>query len=494
MSRPPRPSAAVVLTRNRLANRQVFWVRRSSRVAFMPGHYSFPGGGVEPADHEAARYFHGPEELRPSLAAAVRETFEETGVLLGAARLDDLPATRKALLAKEIPFIEALERHQAQPAGVVFHEAARWVTPPFSPMRFSARFFVADCPEDQHPEVWEGELAMGEWIAPAAAVDLWRRGLALVPPPALHILRSLEREWDHAIELLRNPGFLNADSIPTKMEVTPGIHVVPLRTPTLPPATHTNLYIAGHGELVLIEPASGEAAELAVLDTCLDTLRREGKGPIREILITHHHGDHVGGLEAMRQKYGVPVRGHALNRDKLGAGALDGFIASGELIVIPGDPPLRLRALHTPGHAQGHLIFWEEDARAIIAGDMMAGVGTILIDPPEGHMGTYLQSLELMLDLHPHVILPAHGPAIGDARDAIRFYIQHRLKREEKIFSAVAAGAGTVEEIVPIAYDDTPPAAWPLAERSTLAHLEHLAGLGRVVENQGRYLTADRVR
>jgi glyoxylase-like metal-dependent hydrolase (beta-lactamase superfamily II) len=111
---------------------------------------------------------------------------------------------------------------------------------------------------------------------------------------------------------------------------------------------------------------------------------------------------------------------------------------------------------------------------------MVAGLGTILIDPDEGDMAEYLASLQQLEQIEPGVLLPAHGPMIADGVAKLREYRGHRLRREDKIAAALASRPGRrAEELVPIAYADTPPPFWPLAVRSTLAHLEKLRREGR---------------
>jgi glyoxylase-like metal-dependent hydrolase (beta-lactamase superfamily II) len=151
------------------------------------------------------------------------------------------------------------------------------------------------------------------------------------------------------------------------------------------------------------------------------------------------------------------------------------LIEDGELIELAGEPTLQLRALHTPGHARGHLCFYEERTGALITGDNIVGLGSVLIDPPEGNMRDYLDSLERMRALpNLSVLFGAHGPAMGNPRAKIEEYIAHRKEREANILAAVVAGAGHAPEIVARVYTDVHPKAHAMAERAVLAHLEKL--------------------
>ncbi|MBA3503499.1 MAG: MBL fold metallo-hydrolase [Myxococcota bacterium] len=245
-------------------------------------------------------------------------------------------------------------------------------------------------------------------------------------------------------------------------EVAPGIRVLALRTPTLPPAAHTNVYLVGpeKGPVAVVDPGSPYPEEQAILDTILSEI------PIARVLLTHHHGDHTGGAAALAAKWNVPIAAHALTAKRLA-----GRIAVHELL-DDGDEVHGAICVHTPGHADGHLVF--ELGDVAIAGDMVAGVGTILIDPDEGNMTQYLASLERMRARNERVLLPAHGPAIRDGGAKLTEYLAHRRMREQRVIDALAGAAKTTAELVEVVYSDTPRVLWGLAERSLLAHLAKL--------------------
>jgi glyoxylase-like metal-dependent hydrolase (beta-lactamase superfamily II) len=169
------------------------------------------------------------------------------------------------------------------------------------------------------------------------------------------------------------------------------------------------------------------------------------------------------------------------------------LIEDEELIELAGEPSLKLRALHTPGHARGHLCFYEERTGALITGDNIVGLGSVLIDPPEGNMIDYLNSLERLRALpNLSVLFGAHGPAMGNPRAKIEEYIAHRLEREANILAAVQAGAGDAREIVARVYTDAHPKAHAMAERAVLAHLEKLEADNLVARREdGSYVAND---
>lgn len=263
---------------------------------------------------------------------------------------------------------------------------------------------------------------------------------------------------------------------PTLVQVASGIHVLALRSPTLPPAAHTNVYLVGpeRGPVAVVDPGSPYEDQQAILDAYL------GELPIELVLLTHHHGDHTGGAAALAARWGVPIAAHAATARRLaGRVAVTRLLADGE--VVHG-----ATAVHTPGHAEGHLCF--EIGGATIAGDLVAGIGTILIDPGEGDMAAYLASLERLLARPAAALLPAHGPMIPDGPAKLREYLAHRRMREARAADALSGAPRTARELVPIVYGDTPAALWPLAERSLLAHLEKLARDGRAFERDGRWI------
>ena len=157
------------------------------------------------------------------------------------------------------------------------------------------------------------------------------------------------------------------------------------------------------------------------------------------------------------------------------------LIEDNDTIPLEGEPRITLRALHTPGHALGHLCFHDADRGVLITGDNIVGVGSVLIDPPQGNMRVYLDSLERMRSLpNLTVLLGGHGPAVATPYQKIDEYISHRLERERNILEAVRAGAATPKEIVERVYTDVSPKAHAMAERAVLAHLEKLRDDGLV--------------
>jgi ribonuclease/clavin/mitogillin len=422
----PKAAAAIILVRE-APELEVFWVRRSPQMIFQGGFYAFPGGQLDP--DEDAR------------VCAARELLEETGVRVDPSTLIDV---------------------------------GRWVTPPFVPRRFDTLFFLARCPESECATVATTEHDIGEWIRPQDAVAKWMEGEILMAPPVLHGLRCLAEGLEGIEARMKSGRWAQGEPSP-EIEMRAGIGLVPVRTPTLPPATHTNCYVIGGDEVIVIDPASPYEEEQARLDGIL-----AGRN-IREIWLTHLHRDHVSGANHLKKERGVKIAAHPITaRDLEGFVDVDRTFDENEKLELIGNPGWTLRVLHTPGHARGHVCIFEEKNGSLITGDLMAGFGTIVIDPPEGHMATYFDSLRRMHALNVTALFPAHGPVMANAKAKIQEYLDHRLERERNILAAWERGSRQPGAIVKEVYTDVPLAMHALAERSVMAHLEKLSEDGRI--------------
>jgi glyoxylase-like metal-dependent hydrolase (beta-lactamase superfamily II) len=472
---PPPPAAepvvatAVMLWRDGPDGREVFLVRRGAERRFAGGFHAFPGGRLDPEDAEIAVPGLAGDEAA-LVACATRELFEETGVLLarGAARVgaSDRAADRKALLDGALRWGELLASRGLSLDPALLAPAGRWVTPEHLPLRYDARLFLVAMPPGEAAEIWPGELSGGGFSRVADALLRWERGDLLFFPPNLHAVRTLAAPGAPSAEALREP-----PERARRIEFQAGFLMCALRTPTLPPATHTNAWVVPvAGGVAVVDPGAPQAADQAPLLALLDALAQEGR-PVREVWLTHVHADHVGAAAAVADRFGVPVRGHALSRGRVpGAEVVplrEGELAGGRFLV-----------LETPGHAREHLAFLDEVSGALLCGDLVSTLSTIVIDPPEGDMAEYERQLARVRALAPRTLYPAHGPPAPDATARLAGYLAHRRDREALVIAALAPG-GRLEEITARAYPDVPAGVHPVAARSCLAVLQKLVAEGR---------------
>lgn len=485
-----RSDAAAVLLVRYAPRLQVYWVERAASLAYLGGFHAFPGGRVGPEDTEVAvAGIEDPDEARRR-AAAARELFEEIGVLLAKPALSSSSpgfpegerrlALRADVLDGSLSFAAMLAGYGLEVDGEGLVPAGRWISPPFTPRGFDTVFYLALWPGGEEPSVVPGELSRGEWVEPAEAMKRWREGHVLLATPVKCGMTELARDSEELDQVARalasSPEAQGGDV--ERIEVTPGVVMAPLPSTTIPPATHTNCLIVGEGECLLVDPGSDDPAALEGLQHLL--ARLEGRRVVA-IAVTHRHRDHHAGVTELRRRLGVPLLAHPLLSESLGA---DRALEDGEVITlaapasVSGAGDWHLRVLFTPGHTADHVVFHEADRGVVIAGDLVSGLSTVVIDPPDGDLAAYMQSVERVASLDARVLFPGHGPPTGGVRPRLLALLEHRRERERRVVDALGHGPATIDSLLPIVYADVPESQWKWARRSLLAHLIALEARG----------------
>jgi glyoxylase-like metal-dependent hydrolase (beta-lactamase superfamily II)/8-oxo-dGTP pyrophosphatase MutT (NUDIX family) len=474
-----RPAATVLLLRDAPQGLEVLMTRRSATASFAPGAYVFPGGVMDAADGGS-----------PAVAAA-RECFEELAVRVAADSL---------------------------------HVLARWITDRDLPRRFDVTFFVARMPEGQTPVADEAEQFEPVWVRPADALARHEAGSFFMIFPTIRTLERLTKFSDAASVLAAcasgeplwtscpRAGFIKgADARFMEHEMAYGelalvspdgqlVHHLDWRAdqpvPLLRNVTRvtapnpgvmtgpgTNSYLVGEpgAGYIAIDPGPNDPEHI-------ERLWRAAGGDIRYIVCTHSHPDHSPGarpLQAMCEKK-PPILGLASKPTARPASEFrpDRELADGEEVFVESSSVRHtLRAVHTPGHAANHTCLVLVEDALLFSGDHILNGSTTVIDPPDGDMTAYLESLDKLArecrERGVEFILPAHGYVLGFAPQAIAHLKSHRLQREAKIVAAMRAKpSGSMEEWVALAYDDVPPRMWPVAQRSLLAHVQRIEAMG----------------
>ncbi|MFO1402398.1 MAG: MBL fold metallo-hydrolase [Steroidobacteraceae bacterium] len=533
-----RPAATVVVLREDGGLETLLLRRAADTGDLLAGACIFPGGTLHAADRAAHALCLGLDDATASrrlgleaggldfYVAALRECFEECGLLYAAApdgsapsaaQLEGLAALRPALLRGELGLDGICRQLDLRLAPAALQYFAHWLTPPGAAKRFDARFFVAPSPAGQVASPDGNEIVECLWRTPAAALDP-RAALVLAQPTrrALQWLAKhgtagevlAEAAQPRAVPRImpriamgeagrraitpEHPAWTEIGRLDPEgrgdrsYELQPGVRVdisPRLRRVTAPNGNlmtgpGTNSYFIGGGaenEWALLDPGPADDAHVRALLAALP-------GRLRWILVTHTHPDHSPAAAALRtatgaQLLGMPP-GHAEWNDV--DFAPDVALRGGEVLQLPGDTTLR--AIHTPGHAGNHLCYELPQERLLFTGDHLMQHATVVINPPDGDMAAYLDSLRALEKLDIDWLAPGHGFLMGEPRAVIERVTAHRLRREAQVLATLRPAPQSLAALVATCYAETDPRLHPIAARSLLAHLLKLAGEGRARE------------
>lgn len=558
-----RKAASVLVLRDGAAGLEVLMLRRAERAGDnRSGVWVFPGGVLDAVDSladgrlqarcdgdddaQASARLGLPEGGLAYTVAALRECFEEVGLLFATSRqhagltsraygpaAEPADGAVHAALAEQPrsvsgeDFVSLCERHQLtlQASALSYH--SHWLTPPGTPKRFDTRFFAARAPAGQQAVADGGEAQELAWLTPAAALD------PAVPRKLLHVTRrTLEdlarfadvdtclaeararrhpprlmprlardangvrpvgpEEWPYAeIGRLDPQGRADAwlDLQPLRpVALSPRITRLTCGNGSMMTGPGTNSYLVGEpgaAELAVIDPGPADGGSEAHLQALIDAA---APARITRIFVTHTHKDHSPAALALQRLTGGRLIGrvaaHTMWQDE--TFRPEQVPAHGERFVL--GPTTTLRAVATPGHASNHLCWYLEEEQLLFTGDHVMQGSTVVINPPDGDMAAYLGSLEALLAMPAHELAwlaPGHGFLMAQPQAEFRRLIAHRLQREAKVAAALAqTGPSTVEALVPVVYGDVPAARHAMAARSLTAHLLKLAADGRAAQGE----------
>jgi glyoxylase-like metal-dependent hydrolase (beta-lactamase superfamily II) len=263
----------------------------------------------------------------------------------------------------------------------------------------------------------------------------------------------------------------------------PGVLMLPLFSDGLPPSTHTNAYLVGTDSLYLLDPGASDPAEQQRLFEVIDRHLKESGQRLTAVVLTHHHRDHIGAATSCALRYNVPVLGHPLTARAL-AGKVDvsATLQGGSRLELgqapDGSGPWHLEAIHTPGHAAGHLTFYEPCYQLLFVGDMISMLSSVLI-PPDGDLAVYLDSLRLLQRYPARLLLPAHGSPSSRPALVLEENLKHREEREQQLVAALSGEPLAVPELAQKVYRGLPAKLMQFAEMQVLAGLRKLQREGR---------------
>jgi glyoxylase-like metal-dependent hydrolase (beta-lactamase superfamily II) len=267
-------------------------------------------------------------------------------------------------------------------------------------------------------------------------------------------------------------------------ELRPGIRRLVAPNPSMMTGPGTNTYLLGESRVAVIDPGP------AIKSHIENIIERAG-APVRWILVTHTHPDHSPGASLLAQLTGAELIGRPAPEGSQQDATFspDFFLGDAERLETS---EFVIEGVHTPGHASNHVCYLHTGSNWLFTGDHVIDGSTVVINPPDGNMKQYIDSLRRVRDLECAALAPGHGDVITDPERAIDWIIDHRLERENKVAAALSANPGlTTRELVPHVYRDVDKRLHGLAERSLLAHLEKLLEERRAFLSDGRWFSTE---
>lgn len=282
------------------------------------------------------------------------------------------------------------------------------------------------------------------------------------------------------------------EAVEVQRPVAHGPPIVMFTAPNPGPKTltGTHTYVVGRDPAYIIDPGPADPEYQSALARYIRGRSIGDRGmPAAAILLSHGHPDHAPGASVLKELLSVPVYASGAVSPQVARHAgVDYSYAEGASFDLENDT---LAVIPAPGHAPDQVAFWMPGCRVLVTGDTMLGEGSTLVAPPEGDMTAYMDTLRRFLALDPALILPGHGPLVGNPPAKIDEYIQHRLTRERQLVESLRLRPATIPELVSRLYAATDPRLHILAEGSVAAQLEKLAREGSVSREGDVYRLCD---
>ncbi|WP_028081865.1 MBL fold metallo-hydrolase [Solimonas soli] len=427
---------------------ELLMVYRQPFLKAFPGYHAFPGGKVDAADSEGAALPAFCADFEPRLLRALmRELQEELGV--------------------------DLARYEAialRPLGIA-------LTPPNMAVRFNTHFFLVALPYKPRIAVDLNEIGHAGWAKPAEWLARYQAGEVLMAPPTRAVVEALAAD----IGVTEIPGLdfrTRVDFDLPLIEQIHGVRNILVRSHTLPPAEHTNCFLLGdsqsHRVLVDPSPASDEESE--------KLCRLVERFGIHEVFLTHHHPDHHERAPDIARRFGVPIGMSADTQQRLHEKKGRDYFhdlavhhyREGDVLCRWQNHPVRV--LEVPGHDEGQLALMPDNRAWCIVGDLIQGIGTVVIAKPEGDMRKYFATLERLIALAPRAIVPSHGTALGTVY-RLEETLKHRRLREQQVLSLWREGRD-LDAMLRLIYADVDPRLLGLARMNIESHLDKLRAEG----------------
>ena len=431
---------------------EIFSIRRQNYLKAFPGFFAFPGGKIDPSDHNFD-FQHPLLEDFPAheMGALFREIDEELGYSI-----------EDAFNQNSITEISKL--------GIA-------VTPPFEKFRFNAHYYKIVLSEKPELNVDDGEIAWSGWLTHSDLSEKYHAGEALMVVPTLRTIEHLAEDINTQEIKKINLEYDLEKELPY-LELLKGVGCIYVPSNTLPPADTTNSLVLGdQGSLRIITDPSPESDEIFEKLMTTLTIRLE-KNPIEAILLTHHHPDHHERAPQLARQLKLPILCTKITQQRLLGKYGKDYLDDIELRCIAQDDKITkwlgkdVICQELPGHDDGMVGLAVEDMSWFYVSDLVEPFTTVVIPEPEGDMQVYFDSLKRVIALNPKVIIPSHGMPMGGTH-LLEKTLHHRIERENQIISLLADGIEE-DKIVDELYSGLDKRLLPLAHQNVRQHIRKI--------------------